>query len=139
MLPEKPKYEMPRLPRRITEETDDALMELFVGLTRWTDHYAGEAAKAEVEERSAESGLKKAEAVAFLAAGSNSYKARAERDLNPDVCEWRDSVDLAHAKRKLIGVMRDAAERDAALVSRELTRRLGRQDNHERRTDRWRP
>jgi hypothetical protein len=65
--------------------------------------------------------------------------AKAERDLDPDVRDWRLKLDVAHNVKKLTAVLFTSTERDAALVSRELSRRIGRKETNERRVDRWQP
>lgn len=142
VLPPKPKYELPKIPLTIADVTDDQLMALMVALTRWTDYLAGSLAEAEVDERSVESVLQRAEATVLLRSWTGDKDdritiAKAERDLDPDVREWRQKLDVAHAVKKLTAVMFTSAERDAALVSRELTRRVGRRETNERRVDRW--
>jgi hypothetical protein len=39
----------------------------------------------------------------------------------------------------MVTVLFSSTERDAAVVSRELTRRVGRREDHERRERRWQP
>lgn len=117
-------------------------MRLFVGLTRWTDHLAVEVGLAEVEERSLERIVARAEAMVLLKNWSGGKDdrvtvAKAERSLDETVVEWQDKLDVAYARRKLMQVMFQAAERDAALCSRELTRRTGRHEPNSRRADRW--
>lgn len=144
VLPPKPRYELPKLPLSLAEITDDELMKLFVALTRWTDYLAGALAEAEVDERSVESVLQRAEATVLLRSWTGDKDDRitiskAQRDLDPDVVEWRQKLDVAHAVKKLTAVLFTSAERDAAVASRELTRRVGRRDSNERRADRWKP
>lgn len=139
----KPRYEAPTLPTRIADLDDDTLMDLFVRLTRWTDHLNGQLALASVEEREAEAVLGIAEATALV--GNYSGKedsvnvAKAHRDLDPKVVEASDEVQYRYARRKLLEAMFSSAERDSAAVSRELTRRVGRMEVNERRTGKWRP
>jgi hypothetical protein len=117
-------------------------MALFVGLTRWTDYVGSEFAIAEVEEHSAEVVLEKAKALGLLAnwAGGKEDRttiAKAEAANSPAVVEWQSEYDVLYAKRKMLGMLYAKAERDAALVSRELTRRVGKRENNDRRADRW--
>jgi len=118
-------------------------MQLFVALTRWTDYIAGLLACAEIDERAHEAVVAKAEAVVILrGTGEKDDKvtrARAERETDPTVLKWRAKLDEAYIYRKAMQVMFTSAERDAAVVSRELTRRVGKRENNERRADRWRP
>lgn len=120
-------------------------MQLFVGLTRWTDYFGGLLAICDVEERSANLILEKAKALALLKAGGARGRddrvtyAKAEVAVDPEVTEHEAAYESAHAKRRFAAVHFEASERDASLVSRELTRRIGRSEVHERRTARWTP
>ena len=64
--------------------------------------------------------------------------AKAERSLDPDVLERKQEVANRYAYRKMIGVLFINTEREAALVSRELTRRTGSYEAKPRRDVRWR-
>lgn len=63
---------------------------------------------------------------------------KAHRDLDPAVVEQKQEIANRYAYRKLIGVLFTNVERDAALVSRELTRRTGSYESKPRRESRWR-
>lgn len=54
--------------------------------------------------------------------------AKARADEAPEVVEARKSLNVVYAVRKLTETVYDALERDVFLVSRELTRRMGRMD-----------
>jgi hypothetical protein len=141
-LPPEPPYPLPKLPLRLSDLGDDDLMKLFVALTRWTDYLAGCVALAAVDERSAESVLQRAEATVLLRdwGGGKDDRvtiAKAQRSQDAEVQKWQGEYDVAHAYRKLVDVMFTSAERDASVVSRELTRRVGRRESNERRTNRW--
>lgn len=143
-LPARPAFEIPRLPLKITDLNDDQLMGVFVALTRWTDHLAGAVAEAEIEERAAEAVLSKAQALVLLRdwGGGRDERvtlAKAQRDVDPEVERRQELFDTAHAKRKMVAVLFTSTERDAAVVSRELTRRVGRREDHDRRASRWTP
>lgn len=119
-------------------------MGLFVALTRWTDYLAAAVAEAEIEERAAEAVLNKAQALVLLRdwGGGRDERvtlAKAQRDIDPEVERRQEAYDAAHAKRKMIAVLYSSTERDAAVVSRELTRRVGRREDHDRRVHRWTP
>lgn len=119
------------MPDDLTELRDPALMELFGRLTEWVNYLAGVLGVAEVDEREAQRSLDGAEAVALLRLkptgknGDTLTIARLERDQDPEVIERGEVAEQAHAYRKLLGVLYGNAERDLALVSRELTRRVG--------------
>jgi hypothetical protein len=147
-VPGRPVIELPRLPINLTEITDDQLMELFSTIVRWLDHIGGWLVLHEVDERYAEStyDLVWSTVLSNCVAGQSGKSrsessvtvAKAEATQNPDVRAARDNRDAVYARRKIFGLMMSNLERDSALVSRELTRRVGRHDR-ESRTDRWKP
>jgi hypothetical protein len=127
-LTPKPEYEIPSLPRDITELDDEALMDLFVQYTQWNDHLAGAFAVAVVNEREAESALKNAESVALLknwtgAKGDTVTLVKAQIQASDSIQELIFDLDTKYAFRKIIETRTQNIERDANLVSRELTRR----------------
>lgn len=140
-LPNKPKYEQPDLESAgdLTELDDSGLMLLFTTLTAWADYLGGQLALAEIDERASEAVLKKAEAVSMLRSSPTSGKvtmAKAEKYEDPVVEEAQESFMKNHAYRKLLNVLYNNVDRDASLVSRELTRRVGMEPNR-RREGRW--
>jgi hypothetical protein len=127
-LPNKPNYEIPSLPRDITELDDPALMDLFVQFTQWNDHAAGLFAVAVVDEREAQRALDTAEASALLqnwtgAKGTTVTFVKATIAALPEIQALSRELDTKYAFRKLIEARMENVERDAAVVSRELTRR----------------
>lgn len=143
-FPARPGFEIPRLPLKLADYTDAQLMRLFVALTRWTDYLAGAVAEAEIEERAAEAVLNKAQALVLISnwQGGKDDRitmAKAQRDVDPVVEEKQELFDVAWRKRKMVSVLFSSTERDAAVVSRELTRRVGRREDHDRRVARWQP
>lgn len=120
-------------------------MELFGRFTAWADYIAGQLGLAEVDERDAEKALAGVEAVTMLRmaptgkGGDTVTRARLERDTQPEVIEAAEKVEEIHAYRKLLGVLYGNVERDLALVSRELTRRVGGvASSRSERSARWR-
>ena len=98
-------------------------------------------ALAEVDERFAEDRLKILEAKALIRDWGGSKEdrvavARAERVLDPEVADAMDGVQGCYAARKLISAMVDAADKNSALISREVTRRVGMEPT-ERRDRKW--
>jgi hypothetical protein len=127
-LTPKPEYDIPSLPRDITELDDEGLMDLFVQYTQWNDHLAGAFAIAVVNEREADSSLKNAEAVALLnnwtgAKGDRVTLVKAQIQASEAIQELIYDYDTKYAFRKLIETRTQNIERDANVVSRELTRR----------------
>jgi len=123
----KPDYEFPSLPHDVTELGDEDLMSLYTKLTAYSDYIAGQVACAQVDERDAEKQLSMLENKKMLASdGKLENKvtfARAQVAIDPEVAELKELIEEHHAYRKLIEVLHQNIERDAALISRELTRR----------------
>ena len=113
-------------------------MEHFSKQLAWQNYLATQVAQAEIIEAEAEAALKTKEAVAMLNGSKKVTEARAERDINEDVVSARKEYLTARAKRKLLQVTMENRERCVSLISRELTRRVGREGN-QRRSDRWTP
>ena len=140
-LPEQPDNEIPDPPSDLGELFDDDLMELFAEWTAWTNHLAGVFAVAEIDEEATEAYVKQVEAFALVSANPGKgevMKTRAEQSMSEDVVDAREARLRAYAYRKATEVLYNNAERNAALISRELTRRVGR-DGPERRERRMRP
>lgn len=146
-LPEQPQYKIPPLPHRLTDLGDGELMNLFVQFTRYTDFLGGQFALAEISEAEAEAGMEitkaKGQILAWSgAAGEKVTIAQAEAKTSEVYIEAQEIHQQRKAYRKLIGVLYGNAERDASVVSRELTRRIGRSEgtghvSNTRRTNRW--
>ena len=127
-------------PHELTDFHDEELMELMTEITRWVDYLGVELAIAEIHERGAQKVLDFAEASALIknwggGRDDSVTVAKALRRMDPDVEECEDALHGWYARRKLLNAMYEAAERDAALCSRELTRRTEMADNR-RRVDR---
>jgi hypothetical protein len=127
-IPNKPDYEIPELPRDITELVDEDLMELFVTITAWNDYVAPQLAVAAIDEREADRYVSTLEATALISnwkggSGDRVTIAKAQIALDPKVIDAKQTLDEKHAYRKLVETLLQNIERDAALVSRELTRR----------------
>ncbi len=109
-------------------------------LTRWADYSGAQLAMAAVDERVAEALHDKAKAISVVRDWGgkddrvNVAKARLETD--EDVVTTRQALLDAYAYRKILEVRYEAYVRDAAVVSRELTRRVDR-EAPERRSHRW--
>lgn len=127
-LTAKPEYEIPVLPRDITELDDEGLMDLFVQFTQWNDHLAGAHALAVINEREAQRNLDNAEASAMLknwtgAKGDRVTLIKAQIAASEEIQEFAHQLDVKYAFRKLIETRTLNVERDSQVVSRELTRR----------------
>ena len=145
-LPKKPRTDVPDLAGvDLTDLEDGALMDQLVKLTRWADYSGGQLALADVDEAFAKQYVEQLTAqnlVETWEAGADDKKkpgvtvARAAKASDPVYVEAKQEQLNAYARRKLLSARHEAFERDAAVVSRELTRRLERSPS-ERRTARY--
>jgi hypothetical protein len=106
-------------------------MEIFALYVAWNNFIDVRRVTAEIEEANAETALKVLEATNMAAGWENPKESRitvirAEMNLDPDVVAARERLDNAKARRKMLAVLSNNMERGAALLSRELTRRVGR-------------
>ena len=127
-LTAKPDYDIPDLPRDITELDDEGLMDLFVQFTQWNDHLAGVQALAIINEREAQRNLDNAEAKAMLsnwtgAKGDRVALVKAQIAASDEIKDLAHELDTKYAYRKIIETRVLNVERDSQVVSRELTRR----------------
>lgn len=121
-----PQIEMPILPPDLTAIGDEDLMILYSLLTSWSDYISTQVSCAQVDERAAERRLAHAENLLMISSGSNGDRvtyARAQVAADTGIIALKDVVEETHAYRKLVESLAANVERDAALVSRELTRR----------------
>jgi hypothetical protein len=136
-LPPRPKSELPRLPPLLDELDDEKVIRYLVRFTRFQDYVAGQRVEAEIDERAAEHILDVAMAshLAKSWTGSSGDRVavlKAEALLDKDVQQMHEIYDTAKARRKLLGIMEDSLARDAAVVSRDITRRQGGRDQDRR-------
>lgn len=132
-VPTRPAVEEPELPDDPTELSDSALMVMFTRMTKWSEFLGTQLAVAEVDESYAEAILDKTKTLLGIDLRTNHGKEAAKSE------EYWDLVDAyneAKAYRKLIKVKFDNAERNSAMLSRELTRRVNR-DSREGRVERY--
>lgn len=141
-LPPQPKDSMPTLDGlELSEMTDRKLMNLLAQCTRWEDYSSGQVALAEINEQQAEIQLKLAKDRALILSPPSKGEVtvgKASRDTDPIVVKAQENYDIAYAYRKIVSVLYTKCSRDGATVSRELTRRVGR-ESREGRADRFRP
>lgn len=123
----------------MTVVPDTDLMEAFSEQIAWQNHLAVKVAEADIEEAEAEAHLDTVKAVAMLSAPTDKLnQQRLARDADEVVAQAKKDLRVVHARRKLLQVMMENRERAANLISRELTRRVGR-EGPQRRNDRWTP
>lgn len=117
---------IPRLSDKLTDITGEALMDQFVETTSWVDFLSVQVACAQIDERAAQNALEKLEKSA-LSDASGAHKsvsaAKAAASQDPRVREAQEVLDDRHAYRKLIETLANNLDRNASLISRELTRR----------------
>jgi hypothetical protein len=135
-----PEFEIPDVPRDITVISDKKLMTLFSEYTAWQNFAATRLAEAEVEEERAEAAVRYEEAVAMSLAPATAKVTvtRAQTATSKTMQAARDRQLEAYATRKMTQVVFANCERVVALISRELTRRVGREGT-DRRMNRWQP
>jgi hypothetical protein len=139
-LPVSPDGEIPDLPEDLTEITDSQLMRLLSAYTTWGEYAAAVVTRYAVDEESLAAQLEREKAVAALRHQNHKSVAaqKAAALCDPAVQELDEDYQGARARRKFAEVVMNGAERKAAVISRELTRRVGRHDR-EARTGRWNP
>lgn len=119
-------------------------MALFVQLTRWSDFFQNQLAIEDIRERYADAEVRKLEGIYMTANKPERVSeavtwVRAQMELEPSVQSARDLLKVCYARRKLKQMLFEGAERDAAVVSRELTRRTDAKAPGYRRADRGAP
>lgn len=118
-------------------------MTLFAKFVRYQDFVQRQLVEHEIDESCAATELDRARAKYLDQSwsGASSERvtiAKSKATLDPKVQERDDEYQMIRARRKLYGVLLDTLQRDAALLSRELSRR-GNREPYERRVDRWQP
>jgi len=142
--PTQPDFGLPKLEPDIDDLTEKQLMNLFVQLTRWCDFFQMQLAIEEIYEHQAEMELKKLEGLYLTRnrpekASEAVTWVRAQMESDPEIRQVRDALKLYYARRKLKQMLFEGAERDASVVSRELTRRTDVKNPGYRRADRGEP
>ena len=123
-LPGRPEGDIPALPVDITDLSDEDLMILYSDFIAWSDYAASQLAVASAEEREHMRlhDLQKARSIAAPTDGSvTAARARAEDDASSSGY----AASERYAYRKVLEAVAGNMDRDAALLSRELSRRLG--------------
>lgn len=121
-----PETEIPVLPPDLTAIDDEDLMILYSLLTAWSDFVSAQVSCAQVDERAAEKKLSHSENLLMIASGDRGDRvtfARAQVAADPKISALKEEIESLHAYRKLVETLSTNIERDANLVSRELTRR----------------
>jgi hypothetical protein len=137
-LPDIPSTD-PQLPLDVSNLDDRDLMTLFSEFTSWNDFASAQYGLAVITERNMERKVELAEARAWrdLPKSKSVSEAKALVVLNKEVQDAKAAHDRAYAYRKMVGEVVARYERDAAVISRELTRRTSDGGPKQRRRDRW--
>jgi hypothetical protein len=102
------------------------------------EYTGGRLAAAEVDEKSCADTLERHKALSAVKNASEktvtAAKARAFED--PEYVKAQEDKQTAFAYRRMLQTIYDSADRRATLLSRELTRRVGRSDR-DSRASRW--
>lgn len=140
LLPLAPDAEIPDLPEDLTEITDGELMRLLAAYTTWAEYAAAVVARYAIDEERLAADLEREKARAALRHQDHKSVAaqRSAALCDPAVEKLDEEYQGARARRKFSEVVMNGADRKGAVVSRELTRRVGRHDR-EARTGRWNP
>lgn len=134
--PKRPDGEPPELPEELTELRDRELMSLFSDLNRWSAHLGYQLSAAQVDERYAGLRVEKLTALAQIRNKGGSVSAmKAGAMADEDLVAAKEEEQKAFAYRKLVEALYNAVDGKSFVVSRELTRRIGRADR-DRRQDR---
>jgi hypothetical protein len=136
-----PDFGPPKLEPVLDTLEDPALMELFVKFTRWADYFGAQLANEEILERFADAEVRKLEGLYMLRHKPEKVSeavtwVRAALESDPEIQAARDAHRVIYARRKLRQMLFESAERDAAVLSRELTRRTDTRAPGYRRADR---
>lgn len=133
-VPRRPRDDFPALPEDPTELSDSELMTLFTTLTKWSEYLSAQKVMAEVDERYAEAALDKTKLIKGYDFRNKTDKTLAAAD--QEYWEALEAYQQRMSYRKVIEMTYDNAERNSALLSRELTRRVNR-TARDGRSDRW--
>lgn len=120
---------IPLLPDDLGDLSPEGLMDLFNRLTQWAGYIAVQLVKLEVQEDDLEARLKVQESMYIVTnverGAAGLQRAQRERDVDEEIIKLREAVRLRHVRVKLTRTLFDNTERSAALLSRELSRRIG--------------
>lgn len=138
-MPYRPTEGIPSLPTDITDLGYEDLMDLMAEFVEWANYAGGKLALAWTDEGVAEDDLNEETARALTQARADTVTLdKAMATIDPDVVEARRVWRKAKAHRKALEALCEALDRNAALLSRELTRRTSTEPPR-RRKDRGTP
>lgn len=141
-LPKKPKH-TPELPEDLSSLDDESLMGLMNEFTAWADYAEAQVGLAVIAEREAEMEMDKTTAEVWR----NTLDAEPKMSVTvlktvalseTSVAKARAEYEDSYAYRRLVSDIAARYERDAQILSRELTRRTaGEYSARQRRRSRW--
>jgi hypothetical protein len=136
-LPARPEGPIPEIPDDLTDLGDAELVGLMTDFTRWASHLSVQLALAEVDERWAEAEMEKQRALALLGGTAKDVtRTKAAAYQSDEFLDAEQAYYERMAYRKLVAPLYANADRWAALLSRELTRRVN-AEPRSRRVDRY--
>jgi len=113
-------------------------MSLYSEVVAWVNYAKSELTKAEILEESALSALRQVEAEVLLdqweavGKGDRVTMAKARRDIDERVVAQHERHQQSRAFRKMVSTVFDRGERNANVISRELSRRISLAPNERR-------
>jgi hypothetical protein len=141
-MPESPGVDSkPVLPTDLSDLDDAALMEEFSLFIAWADYASAQVGLAVIAERASELELEWQISLHLTDASTKKTvtQIKGEALQNPDVYAARKKVEEAYAYRRVVSDLSDRYERDAAVLSRELTRRTNESSAKNSRREKWKP
>ena len=141
-LPQSPGVDdQPALPHNLEDLDDVALMEEFSLFTAWADYASAQVGLAVISEKELELELEWQISLHYTDAPTKKAVTltKAEALQNPDVYEARRNFEEAYAYRRVVTDLAERYERDANVLSRELTRRTSEGSVKAARRDKWKP
>lgn len=141
-LPDKPKRDQPDLPDDLTDLDDDGLLDLMREFTSWADFAGAQVGMAVIAEREAEMELERITGVVWDETLADDPKKsvtvlKMVSLKDSRVYEARKSYEDSYAYRRIVTDISDRFERDAQMLSRELTRRTQAEFSARQRSRRW--
>lgn len=125
LAPPQDSADQPMLPEDLSDLDDKMLMDEFSLFTAWADYANAQVGLATIAEREAERELEYKTGLFW----SDQPKTRpvttikAEAAQEPQIREAQERLDKTSAYRRMASVVAERYERDAMVLSRELTRR----------------
>lgn len=117
--------DQPALPDDLSDLDDRSLMDEFALFTAWADYANAQVGLATIAEREAERELEYKSGLFWSDQPRTKpvTMIKAEAAQEPQVVEAQEAFDKTQAYRRMVGEVAARYERDAMVLSRELTRR----------------